>query len=68
MVEYVYTRNIDCGGHIKTNAIPYCSECKKVIDRTWDYCPFCGDRLTVEYTNQEPCDIDGKEDEDGREE
>lgn len=59
MVEYVYTRNIDCGGHVVSNSIPYCSECRKVIDKTWVFCPFCGDKLWYK---------DGKEDEDGREE
>jgi rRNA maturation endonuclease Nob1 len=59
MVDYIYTKTIDCGGHVKINSIPYCSECSKVIDKAWDYCPFCGDKLWYK---------DGKEDEDGREE
>ena len=59
MVNYIYTKTIDCGGHVKINSIPYCSECSKVIDKAWDYCPFCGDHLWYK---------DGKEDEDGREE
>lgn len=60
MLEYVYTRNIDCGGHVVSNSIPYCGKCRKVVDKTWDYCPFCGDKLW--YKDE------GKEDEDGREE
>ena len=60
MVNYVYTKTIDCGGHVKINSIPYCSECSKVIDKAWDWCPFCGSIL---WRNDNV-----KEDEDGREE
>lgn len=45
MVKYIYTRTVDCGGNLKETAIPYCGECNKVVDKTYYFCPYCGERL-----------------------
>ena len=58
MIDYIYTRECK-NGEFKQTTIAYCHECKKVVDRTYMWCPFCGDPLYNEDARKEEDDGTG---------